>query len=173
MGYLEGGMDHFALPGDPLYHAKKEKTLHRNFMGYTTSPSKILIGLGNSAISDIYYAYAQNIKAIEAYKEEIANGHFAINRGHVMTEVDINARNLILQLICNQKAYWTKAFFKNIELSNFRRLLTFEEEGLIAFDEKGIEILEPGMPFLRNVCMVFDQRMQEKEEKQFQFSKAI
>ncbi|EKB49256.1 Oxygen-independent coproporphyrinogen-III oxidase [Cecembia lonarensis LW9] len=173
MGYLEVGMDHFALPKDPLYIAKEEKTLHRNFMGYTTSPSKILIGLGNSSISDIYYAYAQNIKTIEAYKEQIENGHFAINRGHVLTDADIKARNLILQLICNQQASWEIDFFEDIEIANFNRLLIFEEEGLIAFDKNGIQILDAGMPFIRNVCMVFDKRMQQKEEKQFQFSNAI
>src|SRR5690606_23350712 len=65
MGYKEIGMDHFSLSEDPLYLAKEEGTLHRNFMGYTTSPAMMLIGLGNSAISDIGYAYAQNEKDIE------------------------------------------------------------------------------------------------------------
>jgi oxygen-independent coproporphyrinogen-3 oxidase len=161
------------LPKDPLYVAKQEKTLHRNFMGYTTSPSKILIGLGNSSISDIYYAYAQNIKVIEPYKEQIEKGHFAITRGHIMSEEDISNRNLILQLICNQEANWEASFFENIEISNFNQLTTFEKEGLLAFDEDGIQILEAGMPFIRNVCMLFDRRMQEKEQNQFQFSKAI
>src|SRR5690606_41454990 len=60
MGYAEIGMDHFALPGDELFEAMNSKTLHRNFMGYTTSPSKIMIGLGVSAISDSWTAFAQN-----------------------------------------------------------------------------------------------------------------
>ncbi|REG81666.1 oxygen-independent coproporphyrinogen III oxidase [Algoriphagus antarcticus] len=60
MGYEEVGMDHFALPKDALTVAKTEGVLHRNFMGYTTVPSKILIGLGASSISDVYYAYGQN-----------------------------------------------------------------------------------------------------------------
>ncbi len=173
MGYLEVGMDHFALSNDPLYLAKENKTLHRNFMGYTTSPSKILLGLGNSSISDIYYAYAQNTKVIEPYKEQIGKGNFALLKGHIMSEEDISTRNLILQLICNQKANWEEPFFENIEISNFNQLVAFEMEGLIAFDEKGIQILEAGKPFIRNICMVFDKRMQEKEQKQFQFSQAI
>lgn len=173
MGYLEVGMDHFALPNDPLYISKQKKTLHRNFMGYTTSPSKILIGLGNSSISDIYYAYAQNNKVIEPYKEQIGNGDFAIVRGHKMSGEDIHTRNLILQLICNQEAKWEASFYEHIEISNFKQLVTFETEGLLAFDEKGIRILDAGMPFIRNICMVFDRRMQKKEQKQFEFSKAI
>ncbi len=62
MGYEEVGMDHFALPDDPLCSAKRSGNLHRNFMGYTTSPSEMLIGLGASSISDIGLGFSQNEK---------------------------------------------------------------------------------------------------------------
>ena len=173
MGYLEVGMDHFALENDPLYIAKKNKTLHRNFMGYTTSPSKILLGLGNSSISDVYYAYAQNTKEIDLYKEQISLEHFAISKGHLMSKEDIETRNLILKLICNHEATWNLCFFSVLGKRNRDKLETFAKEGLIQFDATGIKILNPGLPFVRNVCMVLDQRMQEKEEKKFGFSKSI
>jgi oxygen-independent coproporphyrinogen III oxidase len=173
LNYQEIGMDHFALPNDPLYNAKKEKTLHRNFMGYTTSPSKILIGLGNSSISDVYYAYGQNTKEIDLYKEQISLGHFAISKGHIMSKEDLENRQLILNLICNQKASWNFCFYSSLGKENRDRLRTFQEEGLINFDTHGITVLEAGLPFVRNICMVFDQRMQEKQEAEFGFSKAI
>lgn len=75
MGYEEVGMDHFALPGDLLSVAKKSGSLHRNFMGYTTSPSEMLIGLGASSISDIGLGYAQNekrSKSIRNHSERIS-----------------------------------------------------------------------------------------------------
>ncbi|PSL04861.1 oxygen-independent coproporphyrinogen III oxidase [Cecembia rubra] len=173
MGYLEIGMDHFALPKDPLNLAKENKTLHRNFMGYTTSPSKILIGLGNSSISDVYFAYAQNTKEIDLYKEQISLGHFAISKGHIMSPDDIKNRNLILQLICNQEAQWDFCYYSKLGKKNWDKLKTFKEEGLIDFDHTGIKIKNEGMPFIRNICMTFDQRMQEKENQKFGFSKAI
>jgi oxygen-independent coproporphyrinogen-3 oxidase len=173
MGYLEVGMDHFALENDPLYIAKKNKTLHRNFMGYTTSPSKILLGLGNSSISDVYYAYAQNTKEIDLYKEQISLGHFAISKGHMMSKEDIETRNLILKLICNHEADWNFFYYSVLGKRNWEKLKTFAEEGIIEFDAKGIKILPSGLPFIRNVCMVFDLRMQEKEERKFGFSKSI
>lgn len=173
MGYLEVGMDHFALSNDPLYLAKENKTLHRNFMGYTTSPSKILLGLGNSSISDVYYAYAQNTKEIDLYKEQISLGHFAVSKGHIMSKEDIKNRNLILQLICNQEASWDFCYYSLLGKNNWERLKTFREEGLIEFDASGIKIKTEGQPFIRNICMVFDSRMQEKEEQKFGFSKAI
>jgi oxygen-independent coproporphyrinogen-3 oxidase len=173
MGYLEVGMDHFALENDPLYIAKKNKTLHRNFMGYTTSPSKILLGLGNSSISDVYYAYAQNTKEIDLYKEQISLGHFAISKGHIMSKEDIETRNLILKLICNHEADWNFCYYSVLGKRNWDKLKTFAEEGIIEFDAKGIKILSTGLPFVRNVCMVFDLKMQEKEERKFGFSKSI
>jgi oxygen-independent coproporphyrinogen III oxidase len=173
MGYLEVGMDHFSLENDPLYIAKKNKTLHRNFMGYTTSPSKILLGLGNSSISDVYYAYAQNTKEIDLYKEQISLEHFAISKGHMMSKEDIETRNLILQLICNHQADWNFCYYSVLGKRNWEKLQTFAEEGIIEFDAKGIKILPAGLPFIRNVCMVFDLRMQEKEERKFGFSKSI
>lgn len=173
MGYLEVGMDHFALSNDPLYLAKENKTLHRNFMGYTTSPSKILLGLGNSSISDVYYAYAQNTKEIDLYKEQISLGHFAVSKGHIMSKEDIKNRNLILQLICNQEASWDFCYYSLLGKNNWERLKTFREEGLIEFDAAGIKIKPAGLPFIRNICMVFDSRMQQKEEQKFGFSKAI
>ena len=173
MGYLEVGMDHFALENDPLYIAKENKTLHRNFMGYTTSPSKILLGLGNSSISDVYYAYAQNTKEIDLYKEQISLGHFAISKGHIMSKEDIETRNLILKLICNHVADWNFCYYSVLGKRNWDKLKTFAEEGIIEFDAKGIQVLPAGLPFIRNVCMVFDLRMQEKEERKFGFSKSI
>ncbi|MGZ8557490.1 MAG: oxygen-independent coproporphyrinogen III oxidase, partial [Chitinophagaceae bacterium] len=59
-GYYDIGMDHFALPHDDLYIAKQKGKLHRNFMGYTTQNSGLLIGLGVSSISDLGNTFAQN-----------------------------------------------------------------------------------------------------------------
>jgi oxygen-independent coproporphyrinogen III oxidase len=173
MGYLEVGMDHFSLPNDPLYQSKLHKTLHRNFMGYTTSPSKILIGLGNSSISDVYYGYAQNTKEIDLYKEQISLGHFAISKGHIMSKEDIKTRDLILQLICNQEAQWDFCYYSLLGKKNWDKLKVFKEEELIEFDSSGIKIKSEGLPFIRNICMVFDLRMQAKEAEKFGFSKAI
>ena len=44
-GYIEIGMDHFALATDSLYKATKTKTLHRNFMGYTANKTQVMVGL--------------------------------------------------------------------------------------------------------------------------------
>ena len=65
LGYKEIGMDHFALKTDGLYKAVKNKTLHRNFMGYTSGKTQLMVGLGMSSISDSWYSFAQNVKTVE------------------------------------------------------------------------------------------------------------
>lgn len=173
MGYFEIGMDHFSLPEDPLYQAKINKKLHRNFMGYTTSTSRILIGLGNSSISDVYYAYAQNEKSIDAYKQFIGSGNFAIQKGHIMSNEDLDTKKLILELICNQQTDWSYEFFAGLSYTQLENLDQYQKEGLLIYDQKGIQILEAGIPFIRIICMNFDERMLDKQKLHFGFSKAI
>ena len=71
-------MDHFALPTDDLYKAWKEGRLHRNFMGYTTTSTKFLLGLGVSSISDTGNAFAQNNKTLHEYYESVSENRLAI-----------------------------------------------------------------------------------------------
>jgi oxygen-independent coproporphyrinogen-3 oxidase len=52
-GYVQIGMDHFARPDDELARAVRERTLRRNFMGYTTRAGVDLVGFGPSAISEL------------------------------------------------------------------------------------------------------------------------
>ena len=172
MGYNEIGMDHFSLAEDPLFLAKEEGKLHRNFMGYTTSPATMLIGLGNSSISDIGYAYAQNQKDIDAYKAAIHEGKFALIKGHLQTETDQQVKNLILSIICNEQAAWGLDFYLNLSPKALTQLRHMREEGLLTFDTGGIRIAALGKAFVRNICAVFDYRMQEKD-KSFSFSKSI
>jgi oxygen-independent coproporphyrinogen-3 oxidase len=87
-GYHEIGMDHFALKTDSLFKSMEEKALHRNFMGYTTSNTHILIGLGASSISDIWTAFSQNIKTVETYQSYLDNKVLPLFKGHILTEED-------------------------------------------------------------------------------------
>src|SRR5690606_2246986 len=91
-GYIEIGMDHFALRTDSLYRAVEEKKLHRNFMGYTTSKTKVMIGLGVSAISDSWTGFAQNEKKIEDYYDRLDLNELPLYRGHLLTTEDERMR---------------------------------------------------------------------------------
>jgi oxygen-independent coproporphyrinogen III oxidase len=172
MGYEDIGMDHFALPSDLLSIAKKANSLHRNFMGYTTLPSKILIGLGNSAISDVYFGYSQNEKHVETYKGNVMEGKSPIVKGHHLNETDIKMKAFILGLICNNHADWPEGFspFDNpVWLASLRE---FHEEGLLNYNGEGVRISAMGSAFIRNICMAFDPYILGRA-KPVQFSKAV
>lgn len=102
--YTPSVMDHFARESDTLYQASQEGRLHRNFMGYTTQATKLLIGLGASAISDTWTAFGQNAKTIEAYIAHLEE-HLAVRRGHVLTEEDLLLREHILNLMCQLRTH--------------------------------------------------------------------
>lgn len=173
MGYEEIGMDHFALPNDPLCVAKKTGTLHRNFMGYTTLPSRMLLGLGASSISDVWIGFAQNEKRIEAYEEMLKEHHIALVKGHLLTEEDLLVRELILDMICKGSATIPFSIWENIPAKNKQVLKEFEEEGLLTLTDLQLTIHPDGMAVVRNICSNFDLRMIQTQEIKAVFSKAI
>jgi oxygen-independent coproporphyrinogen III oxidase len=167
-GYIEIGMDHFALATDTLYHSYLNGKLHRNFMGYTTTDSHLLLGLGVSAISDSWTAFNQNAKTVEDYISKINAGEFAHFKGHVLTMDEIQTRGHIKSLMCQFKTSWES--FDTIEKfidENRTALLEMETDGLLILDSSSIQISELGKTFVRNVCMTIDPLFQSEGEAKF------
>ena len=80
-GYVHIGLDHFALPGDPLELALRQGRLHRNFQGYTGHSECDLVQVGVSAIGRVGRLYVQNPKTLAAYQGEVAAGRLPEGRG--------------------------------------------------------------------------------------------
>lgn len=172
--YKEIGMDHFALSSDVLYEASLDGRLHRNFMGYTVSKTTMLIGLGCSAISDVWTAFAQNSKTVEEYTKEVKNGNLPVFRGHLLTEEDRIMRQHILNLMCSMKTSWTNPLMQCEALHrSLARLDEFIKDEFLELKDNSILIKEKGRPFLRNICMAFDERLHRKMPAQAMFSKMI
>ncbi|MBI6117707.1 oxygen-independent coproporphyrinogen III oxidase [Salegentibacter maritimus] len=173
-GYVEIGMDHFALKTDSLYKALQEKKLHRNFMGYTTSSGASMIGLGVSAISDSWYGFAQNEKSVEAYQSLIAEGIIPVFRGHILSEKDLVIRKHILNLMCHLETNWVSSddYFEELP-EVLAKLREMEADGLVNFFDKGLTIPEKGRPFVRNLCMAFDLKMQARKPDTQLFSMTV
>lgn len=156
LGYTEIGMDHFALPGDALYQAMQNKKLHRNFMGYTTCQTDLLIGLGVSSISDARYGYMQNAKKVEEYMGSIANQTLAILKGHLLTDEDAFIRECIISLACKGELAWRKEMDELLNNEAKEELSQMTDEGLITFSDNKLMVTGAGKAFIRNICMVFD-----------------
>ena len=173
-GYHEVGMDHFALETDELYKAFKKGTLHRNFMGYTTNTTQLMIGLGMSSISDSWYAFAQNAKTVKEYTDLVEAGTIPIFRGHELTEEDLVLRRHILDLMCGFRTEWDEAFEMHEEFQNImERLDPLISDGLCTIEGRELSVSELGRTFVRNICMCFDLHLYRAAPKEQVFSRTI
>lgn len=164
-GYRPVGLDHFALPDDPLAVAAREMRLRRNFQGYTTDDASTVIGLGASAIGSFPEGYVQNAPASGDYQRRINEGCFATVRGVALTDFDAARRRLIESLLCHHEV-----LLSEIEedfgipaaaiLPETGRLNELSEDGLILQDRERLAITEAGRPFVRAVCARFDDYLE-------------
>ncbi len=173
-GYLEIGMDHFALPGDSLLLAESSGNLHRNFMGYTHQHTQLLIGLGVSSISDSLYAFSQNVKTVEEYLEMVNSGELPVVKGHLLTDEDLVIRTHILNIMCKGETHWN--YHKNVSESLFEgieRLQQLADDNLIELNSWSLKVTPIGKRFLRNICMALDARLWENRPATQLFSMAV
>ncbi len=172
-GYVEVGMDHYVLPTDELLEAQRNGVLHRNFMGYTPFTSKLLIGLGVSAISDSWSGFAQNEKTIPSYYDKLDRGEFPISRGHLHSADDLFIRKHILNLMCNFQTEWqAEEFFKYGLYFNHDLLSELSDLGYIHYDEEGLNVNSSGKNIIRIICSALDKGYSESKTA-VTFSKSI
>ncbi len=164
-GYVMIGMDHYALPEDELAQALKNRTLHRNFMGYTTLHNMAQIGVGVSAISDFGDSYWQNPKELDQYMEETVNNKLIPRRGLLLEKEDQLRRKVIETLMCHGEItiqdfeFLYELDFRQHFAEAWTQLEKFEEEGLVKLSPAKIELTPLGMLFTRNLAMPFDRHL--------------
>ena len=173
LGYVDIGMDHFALPSDSLFDAMGRGRLHRNFMGYTTTATKVQIGLGASAISDAWTAFIQNEKKVEDYMAAVEEGTFPFYRGHELSNEDQYIRQHILNLMCQFETHFHSGEAPQFWSEVTARLTPMKEDGLVSLFENSIEVKAAGRPFVRNICMALDARMWRKKPTTQIFSQTV
>jgi oxygen-independent coproporphyrinogen-3 oxidase len=172
--YYEIGMDHFALKSDSLYDSFEKGKLHRNFMGYSSSKTQLMIGLGVSSISDSWYSFAQNVKEIEEYYKLLKKDKLPIFRGHLLTDEDLIIRRHILNLMCHFETSWKDKVLYFEEVPEILiQLKEMENDGLVIIEKNGIKVTNAGKPFVRNICMAFDLRLKRKAPGTKLFSMTI
>jgi oxygen-independent coproporphyrinogen III oxidase len=162
-GYVQIGMDHFALPSDGLARAAAAGALHRNFMGYTTHPAEDSVGFGVSAIGDLGGAFAQNTKKLNRYRDLLDRGLPPVERGFERSADDELRRTVIQALMCN--------FHLDVRAVERVHGIDFEAtfgdalreldagpvaHGFVRRTSEAIDVTEAGRLFVRNVCMAFD-----------------
>lgn len=173
LGYKEVGMDHFSLESDDLYKSLTSGDIHRNFMGYSSSKTQLMIGLGMSAISDSWYAFAQNEKSVEEYEKRVEAGELPLIGGHLLTDEDLIIRKHILNLMCRLETSWhASTTFSDMD-KTLELLQEMQDDGLVEIGENHIKITEAGRTFTRNVAMTFDLRMLRHQPETRIFSMTV
>jgi oxygen-independent coproporphyrinogen III oxidase len=172
--YRQIGMDHFALESDDLYKAAMNKTLHRNFMGYTPNYTRLLVGLGVSSISDTGDAFAQNIKTVEGYHECLNADKWPVSKGHILSLEDLFIRRVILNIMCHFETTWNDhALSHKAFRDGLKRLEQLEADGLVELHGSYLRVTEKGRPFLRNICLCFDEHYWNSIKAKDTFSSAV
>jgi len=171
-GYIEIGMDHFALSEDGLTKAFQNQNLHRNFMGYTTTKTEKMIGLGVSAISDSWFGFSQNHKNLKDYYTSLSKNELPVSRGHILNKTDLIIRRKILNLMCHFVSDLDGLDISD-QLEIKSDLAEFKTDDLINIEDDMIQVKPTGKAFIRNICMAFDLRLKAKQTESQLFSMTI
>jgi oxygen-independent coproporphyrinogen-3 oxidase len=168
-GYLYIGMDHFAKENDELAVSQRNRTLHRNFQGYTTKAGADLYGMGITAISSIQETYAQNHRDLPSWEKAVQDRGIATMRGYRLSQDDIIRREVISRLLCHTvivKDEISKKFgidFDEYFAAELEHLKMPQEDGLVVINDKEIRTAWLGRIFIRNLAMVFDPYLEKQQ----------
>ncbi len=169
-GYVEIGIDHFALPNESLAKARQANSMHRNFMGYTDHRTDVLLGLGVSAISETPDCFHQNEKSLSRYQGAIAEGRLATLRGHKLSAEDRMCREQILQFMTRGQV----EFHNAEQMADVAKYLqSMIEDDLVHIIGSRLILTDKGRPFLRNACVAFDVRLRRASPQTQIFSLAL
>ncbi len=177
-GYVYVGMDHFARPDDELCRAQRDRTLHRNFQGYTTKAGADLFGLGVSSIGGVERAYTQNFRDLKDYYQAIDSQMLPTMRGMYLDDDDVLRRSVISKLLCHcvlLKKEIESEFnvrFDEYFREEMERMNPLVDDGLVSLTSDSISVTSLGRIFIRNVGMVFDKYIRKPKEKPV-FSKTL
>jgi oxygen-independent coproporphyrinogen-3 oxidase len=162
-------MDHFAKPGDELAIAQQNRTLHRNFQGYTTKAGADLYGMGVTAISGIQNAYAQNHRDLPNWQAAVASRGIATMRGYRLSEDDRLRRAVISRLLCHTlilKDEISQEFgidFNSYFAADLQKLSAAREDGLLIETPTELRATWLGRIFIRNLAMAFDPYLEKQQ----------
>jgi oxygen-independent coproporphyrinogen III oxidase len=168
-GYEYIGMDHFSKANDELAISQKNRTLHRNFQGYTTKAGADLYGMGITAISAVQDVYAQNFREMAPWEKAVQDGGLATMRGYHLSDDDLIRREVISRLLCHTviiKDEISRQFgidFDEYFATELERLKTPQEDGVATVSDKEIRSTWLGRIFIRNLAMIFDPYLEKQQ----------
>ncbi len=163
-GYVQIGLDHFALPDDAMVASLRNGTLHRNFQGYTTDASNILLGFGASAIGRLPHGYVQNEVNTRTYLKSIADGKLATIRGYALTDDDRLRADIIERIMCDFGVDLDQICMRHRStpetiLKGSPRLSKLISDGVVRLDGTSLSLAEDSRFLVRSLAAAFDAHL--------------
>jgi oxygen-independent coproporphyrinogen-3 oxidase len=174
-GYERIGLDHFALAEDGLVRAKNAGLLRRNFQGYTTDPSDVLIGFGASAISRLPQGYLQNEVVLGRHAERVLHGELPTAKGYRLTADDRLRADLIERLMCDFEVDLAQVSALHQTrpealMQSAPRLQALAADGIVRLDGNVVRLMADSRFLVRTVASAFDAHLNTTGRA---FSKAV
>ncbi len=178
-GYWNIGMDHFAKQSDELAIAQRNKTLYRNFQGYSTKAGCDLYGFGMSAIGHFRETYHQNTKVLRDYYSALQRNSLATVVGYQMTEDDHIRKDVIMRIMCDmgveklpiEERYGIR--FDEYFADALVKLKPLEEDDLVIVEPDRIVVNGMGRLVVRNIAMCFDAYIDKMIQEKPIFSRTV
>lgn len=177
-GYEYVGMDHFALPGDPLARARRDGRLQRNFQGYSTQPDCDLVGLGVSAIGRIGTSHYQNARTLDDYYRALDEGRPPVARGLTPDRDDLVRRDIIMALMCQGRVEFDAlegrhgVRIREAFAPELARLEAMAADGTVRVEARAVQVTPSGWYVVRAIAKVFDRHLQDAEAGE-RFSRVV
>jgi oxygen-independent coproporphyrinogen-3 oxidase len=167
-GYVQIGLDHFALPGDSMALALDDGTLRRNFQGYTTDQSSVLLGFGASAIGRLEQGFVQNAVAIPAYSQAVGQGRLATARGYALTSDDRLRAEIIERIMCDFAVDLASVCGRHgsaadAMLRSAPRLSDLVSDGIIELEGASLAVRTDSRFLVRSVAAAFDAHLDRSQ----------
>ncbi|SFH93052.1 oxygen-independent coproporphyrinogen III oxidase [Albimonas pacifica] len=170
LGYQRIGLDHFALPDDPMAVAAREGRLRRNFQGYTTDTAETLLGLGATAITRTPFGFAQSVSETGAWAREVAAGRLPVARG-LATDADDRLRAWAIErLMCDFAVDLAEAARRHDAPEGWAdealgRLAELRADGMVEIEGPQVRMTPRGRPLVRVAAAAFDARLARSEAR--------
>ncbi|XBQ17142.1 MAG: oxygen-independent coproporphyrinogen III oxidase [Oceanicaulis sp.] len=164
-GYDAIGIDHYALPGDPMAIAARAGTLGRNFQGYTTDKAEVLIPIGASAIGQTPEGYVQNIADVRSWGQTVEAGGLPVARGVAVSADDDMRRAIIAALMTDLSADPAEIAARHGLPEPRADLIALERAGVVRREGSKIIVNPAYKPLARLAAAAFDGYLATGEAK--------
>lgn len=169
-GYQAIGLDHFALPDDPLAIVARAGTMRRNFQGYVTDDADALIGFGATSIGRLPRGYIQNFPDVGHWRRAVEKGELPIARGLVFS-ADDHARGMVIErLMCDFFVDFgaiAEEFFGHADYFDdaLAELDALAEQGVLTRADRFVTMSEGGRSFVRLAAACFDAYLEHNKAR--------